>query len=84
MRKILACGAVFALATAAPNAAFAYIGPGAGLGMIGGAIAVVVALIVAAVGLVLFPARLLLKRLRRGQASKLHTGGVDGRDPERG
>jgi hypothetical protein len=43
----------------------AYVGPGAGLGMIGSLIAVVVAVVVAVTGLFILPIRLLMKRLRR-------------------
>jgi hypothetical protein len=52
----------------APVPALAYVGPGAGLSMIGSLIAVVVALLVAVLGLLLFPVRMLLKR-RRARAA---------------
>ena len=48
----------------APSAALAYVGPGAGLSMIGSLLAVVGAVLLALVGLVLFPVRLLVKRRR--------------------
>lgn len=48
-----------------PVASIAYVGPGAGLGMIGSLIAVIVAVLVAVTGLFILPIRLLLKRLRR-------------------
>ena len=43
----------------------AYVGPGAGLGMIGSLIAVIIAVLVAIAGLVIFPFRLLMKRRNR-------------------
>jgi hypothetical protein len=48
----------------APGPALAYVGPGAGLSMIGSLIAVVVALLVAVLGLLTFPVRMFLKRRR--------------------
>jgi hypothetical protein len=51
---------------AAPSAA-AYMGPGAGLGMLGSLIAVVGAVLVAVVGLLVLPVRMLLKRRRKAQ-----------------
>lgn len=52
----------------APATAFAYVGPGAGLGMVGSLVAVLGAMLVALVGLVVLPVRLLLKR-RRAKAA---------------
>jgi hypothetical protein len=46
--------------------ALAYVGPGAGLSMLGSLVAVVVAIFVAVLGLLLFPIRMLLKRRRGG------------------
>jgi hypothetical protein len=55
-----------------PGAAVAYVGPGAGLGMIGSLIAVIGAVLVAILGFLILPVRMLLKR-RRVRA-------VDGRE----
>ena len=55
---------------AAPGTAAAYMGPGAGLGMLGSLIAVVAAVAVAIVGLVLLPLRLIRKRWRKTHAAK--------------
>jgi hypothetical protein len=63
---IAAC--IVAITTMAPSAALAYVGPGAGLSMMGSLIAVVGALLVAILGLVILPVRMLLKR-RRGRAA---------------
>ena len=49
--------------------ALAYVGPGAGLSMLGSLFAVVVAIFLAVLGLVLFPVRMLLKRRRGGAAT---------------
>ncbi|MCP5141373.1 MAG: hypothetical protein H6980_03330 [Gammaproteobacteria bacterium] len=48
----------------------AYIGPGAGLGLIGSLIAVVVALILAIIGLVVLPLKLWARKRRAGHRSK--------------
>ena len=48
----------------------AYIGPGAGLGMIGSLVALVGAVVVALVGIVIFPLRLILKKKRAKDADK--------------
>lgn len=45
-----------------PGTALAYVGPGAGLGMIGSLIAVVGAVLVAVLGLIILPFRMLKKR----------------------
>lgn len=51
-----------------PASAFAYLGPGAGLGMIGSLIAIVAVSLIIVLGLVIYPIRLLRKR--RMQAAK--------------
>lgn len=60
--KTAAFAAILAGLVLLPASAQAYVGPGAGLGMIGSLIAVVAAVLVAVFGLLLFPLRLLLKR----------------------
>ena len=50
-----------ALATYAP-AAFSYVGPGAGLGVIASLVAVVLAVIATLVGIVLWPIRMIARR----------------------
>jgi hypothetical protein len=54
--------------TLAPDPALAYIGPGAGLGMIGSLVAVLGAVVLALVGLFVLPFRMLMKR-RKEKAS---------------
>ena len=49
----------------APGTAAAYMGPGAGLGMLGSLVAVVAAVALAVLGLVLLPLRMILKRRRK-------------------
>jgi len=51
-----------------PDAAFAYLGPGAGLGMVGTLISVVVAILVAILGVVLYPIRLYRKWRKNKQS----------------
>ena len=53
---------VIALLAAAPLVAQAYVGPGAGLGMIGSLLAVVGAMLLSLLGLILWPWRVLKKR----------------------
>ena len=53
-----------ALFAAVPLLAHAYVGPGAGLGMVASLLAVVGAMLLSIVGLILWPLRLLKKRLR--------------------
>jgi hypothetical protein len=56
---------VAASAAFAPDVALAYLGPGAGLGMIGSLIAVVVVVLISVLGLVIYPLRMLRKRRTR-------------------
>jgi hypothetical protein len=65
----------------APGVALAYVGPGAGLGMIGSLIAVVGAVLVALLGLFILPFRMLMKRrkakmsgTREAPAGSAHEG----------
>jgi hypothetical protein len=63
MKKFL----VFLLALLAATPAFAYMGPGAGLGMIGSLVAVVGAVLVAVFGVLVLPIRILMKKRRKAQ-----------------
>lgn len=56
-----AAAALLLFALVRPDAAFAYLGPGAGLGMVGTLISVVVAILVAILGVFLYPVRLYRK-----------------------
>jgi uncharacterized membrane protein len=49
------------------DCAYAYIGPGAGLGMIGSLIAIIVAVVIIFLGLIIYPIRRLLKRKSRSE-----------------
>ncbi|MFN0055444.1 MAG: hypothetical protein ACKV0T_25130 [Planctomycetales bacterium] len=67
----------FVVLVAAPAAAaeraeltLAYVGPGAGLGMIGSLLAVVAAILLGIFGLLLYPIKLLLKMKRERAASQ--------------
>ncbi len=51
------------------NTAHAYLGPGAGLGMMGSLIALVIAILVIVLGLVIYPIRCLLKRRSKSNQS---------------
>ena len=56
------------LLAAAPAAA--YMGPGAGLGMLGSVIAVLGAVLVAVFGIVVLPIRMILRRRRKAAEAK--------------
>jgi hypothetical protein len=60
--RVLQLALMAVLAIMLPYPAVAYIGPGAGLGMIGSLLAVVGALVLAIVGLIVLPFRMLMKR----------------------
>jgi hypothetical protein len=62
--------AVFLVAMLAAAPAAAYMGPGAGLGMLGSLAAVIGAVLVAVVAIVWMPIRILLKRRRKEGAGK--------------
>ena len=57
---------VVALLAVMPLAAHAYVGPGAGVGMIGSLLAVLGVVLLAIVGLILWPLRMMRKR-RQGK-----------------
>ena len=59
---------LFAVAMLAASPADAYMGPGAGLGMLGSLLAVGGALLLALTGIVVLPVRMLLKRRRKASA----------------
>ena len=62
--------AAFLVAMLAAMPAVAYMGPGAGLGMLGSLAAVIGAVLVAVVAIVWMPIRILLKRRRKEGAGK--------------
>ena len=71
------------LALAVPQAAEAYIGPGAGLSVGGAIIGVFVTLLMAAAVVLLWPFRMLMRRLRRARTSPARDA-VQGRPEEPG
>jgi hypothetical protein len=80
-----------AMAAVYPSIAFAYIGPGAGLSMVGSLLALLGAILLAIFGFVFYPIRRLLKR-RKERSTKRDSKpsadepssntGKDGQDPE--
>jgi hypothetical protein len=58
----------FLTAMLASSSAAAYMGPGAGLGMIGSLLAVGGALLLAIIGIIVLPVRMMLKRRRKASA----------------
>lgn len=69
MKRIL-----IALFAAVPLLAHAYVGPGAGLGMVASLLAVVGAMLLSIVGLVLWPWRVLRKRWQAKSAARDQNG----------
>jgi Flp pilus assembly protein TadB len=61
---------VVALLAVVPLAAQAYVGPGAGVGMIGSLLAVLGAVLLAIVGLILWPLRMIKKRRHKKDGSQ--------------
>jgi hypothetical protein len=59
---------ILVAALVAPGTAAAYMGPGAGLGMLGSLIAVIAALAIALLGIVLLPVRMIMKKRRKASA----------------
>jgi hypothetical protein len=55
----------FCAAMLAAGPALAYMGPGAGLGMLGSLVAVIGAVILAILGILILPLRMLLKKRRK-------------------
>ena len=64
----VAAACVVAIAIMMPGTALAYIGPGAGLGALGSLVAVLGAVLLAVVGLLVLPFRMLARR-RRAKAA---------------
>jgi hypothetical protein len=67
MRKQVVAFSLFLAAAHAAAPAYAYMGPGAGLGMLGSVLAVAGAVLIAVFGIVLLPLRMLLRRRRKAQ-----------------
>lgn len=65
---------VVAVLAAVPLLAHAYVGPGAGLGMIGSLLAVVGAMLLSILGLILWPLRMLKQRRRAKRSPSDRTG----------
>jgi hypothetical protein len=65
---------IVALLALAPLTAQAYVGPGAGVGMIGSLLAVLGAILLAVVGLILWPLRMLRKRRQAKGSSPTESG----------
>jgi hypothetical protein len=74
-RRLAAAVTALGLAVHAP-AAFAYVGPGAGLGMIASLFAILLAVVATIVGVVLWPIRKLMRR------RKAAGGEPEPREPE--
>ena len=62
--------AIFVLLALVATPASAYMGPGAGLGMVGSLIAVIGAVVVAVFGILVLPIRMIMKKRRKGAETK--------------
>jgi membrane-bound ClpP family serine protease len=69
MRVAVSCSAIMGVALF-PASALAYVGPGAGLSVIGSLLAFVAAIIVAIFGFLFFPIRRILRRRKQKAAQK--------------
>ena len=58
---------IFVLAWLIPNAAHAYIGPGAGISAIGSLLALIAAVLLAIVGFVWYPVKRIMKNRRKAR-----------------
>jgi hypothetical protein len=68
---------ISAAQAASPTAPLlAYIGPGAGLGFLGSLFAVLTVLFLGLVGLVLYPLKLVIRRLRGNRSTSSAAGGL--------
>lgn len=65
IRKQAALFAFLVAAFLAAGPAAAYMGPGAGLGMVGSVVAVIGAVLIALLGIVILPVRMILKKRRK-------------------
>jgi uncharacterized membrane protein len=63
-------GAVTVILAGYAPAALSYVGPGAGLGMIASLFAMVLAVLATIVGLILWPFRLLMRRMKRRNSTE--------------
>ena len=68
LHLVLLLGAVLA---ASSSAAYAYVGPGAGLSAIGSVVSVAAAMLLAVAGFVWYPLKRLFKRVPRGGANSI-------------
>ena len=78
--RTLALALAVGLLAASPDAAHAYIGPGAGITVLGALWAVVVAIVLALAGLLAWPIRTMMRRRKQGRlaAKPLAVGDGDG------
>lgn len=58
----------FLLALASPAPAFAYMGPGIGLGAIGAALGIVASILLVLISIIWYPVKRMIRRMRAGRA----------------
>jgi hypothetical protein len=61
---------IFVAAMLLATSANAYMGPGAGLGMLGSVVAVIGAVLIAVFGILVLPIRMIMKKRRKGAETK--------------
>ncbi|MFQ5669045.1 MAG: alkaline phosphatase family protein [Acidobacteriota bacterium] len=86
-RRALRLAALFALLAALPRPAHAYIGPGAGFALVSSFMVIFTTMVLAALAILLWPFRMLIRLLRRGRRIHPHVRrliivGLDGQDPK--
>ncbi len=76
--RILSLGLAFAAVIGNPLVVYAYVGPGVGITLLGALWAVLAAVILAIVGILVWPIRALLRRRRRSKeaAAELKSSGL--------
>lgn len=74
IRRALPGLALLIVAVSLPSTASAYVGPGAGLTLIGSILAIGAAVLIMVVGLVAFPIRMMMKAARNRKAVKAQGG----------
>ena len=70
LRRFVPVTLVLVLIMGAPVTAFAYVGPGAGLSIIGSLLALIAAIVVGILGFLWFPIRRLLRRRKQAAADR--------------
>jgi uncharacterized membrane protein YdjX (TVP38/TMEM64 family) len=84
LRRIAAISLLVALLLGQPVTAFAYVGPGAGLSIVGSLLALLAAIVIGVFGFIWYPVRRVLRKRKQRQAeiAAEATAAVDGAGDE--